>query len=94
MAAIHTSPLDRLKKDCFYYYLLKDYLDERSERFAKVRCLSNTWRVFIDGYWNLDHGHWEVRLVIRLSSHHEYLDISHEIPTTDGKLMLRLESTA
>jgi len=72
--AIHSSPLDRLKKDCFYYYLLKDDSGEdkeimedkdqgeRSRRFAESRCLSKTWRVFMDGYWALDHGQWEVCL--------------------------------
>jgi hypothetical protein len=69
--AIHSSPLDRLKKDCFYYYLLKtdggeeagdigENVQERSQRFAESRCLSKTWRVFMDGYWNLDHARWEV----------------------------------
>jgi hypothetical protein len=69
--AIHSSPLDRLKKDCFYYYLLKtdggeeagdigENVQERGLRFAESRCLSKTWRVFMDGYWNLDHGRWEV----------------------------------
>jgi hypothetical protein len=64
LGAIHTSPLDRLKKDCFYYYLLKDYGSEdghdRAGAFGKVRCLSKTWRVFMDGYWALDNGLWEV----------------------------------
>jgi len=72
--AIHSSPLDRLKKDCFYYYLLRDGSaqdgemmedrdhGERSRRFAESRCLSKTWRVFMDGYWALDHGLWEVSL--------------------------------
>jgi hypothetical protein len=72
--AIHSSPLDRLKKDCFYYYLLKggstqngEMMEdkdqtERSRRFAESRCLSKTWRVFMDGYWSLDHGLWEVCL--------------------------------
>jgi hypothetical protein len=64
-----------LKRDCFYYYLLKDDAsqdgdmmgdkdqDERSRRFAESRCLSKTWRVFMDGYWALDHGLWEVSLL-------------------------------
>jgi hypothetical protein len=64
LGAIHTSPLDRLKKDCFYYYFLKDYGGEdgqdRAGAFGKVRCLSKTWRVFMDGYWALDNGLWEV----------------------------------
>jgi hypothetical protein len=36
---------------------------ERSRRFAESRCLSKTWRVFMDGYWALDHGLWEVSLL-------------------------------
>jgi hypothetical protein len=78
--AIHSSPLDRLKKDCFYYYLLKDDSTqngemmenkdqgERSRRFAESRCLSKTWRVFMDGYWALDHGLWEVSLLSSILS--------------------------
>lgn len=91
--AIHSSPPDRLKRDCFLYYLLKDYdastpqangheepvMDVdgpdddvfvskighvqgsgKAEAFAKKRCVPSTWRVFIDGYWALDHGLWEV----------------------------------
>ncbi|ORX39985.1 nuclear pore complex assembly-domain-containing protein [Kockovaella imperatae] len=91
--AIHTSHQDRLKQDCYFYYLLRDYddasivagppasqaegnsnfemqLDEgdqessdgsesRAESFAKHRCIPRTWRVFMDGYWALDHGQWE-----------------------------------
>ena len=36
---------------------------ERSRRFAESKCLSKTWRVFMDGYWALDHGLWEVSLL-------------------------------
>ncbi|KAK8869684.1 hypothetical protein IAR55_000252 [Kwoniella newhampshirensis] len=91
--AVYSSPPDRLKRDCFFYYLLKDYdssasqtngHDEpvmdvdgsddgvfvtnvapskesgRAEAFANKRCMPRTWRVFIDGYWALDHGLWEI----------------------------------
>ncbi|WWD16050.1 hypothetical protein CI109_100475 [Kwoniella shandongensis] len=91
--AVHSSPPDRLKRDCFFYYLLKDYdaatpltngheepvmdvdgSDDdvfvskisnvqgsgKAEAFAKKRCMPKMWRVFIDGYWALDHGLWEI----------------------------------
>ncbi|KAK4683869.1 hypothetical protein P7C73_g6345, partial [Tremellales sp. Uapishka_1] len=86
LSTIGDASLDRLKKDCFFYYLLKDYdassersgqdremdLDgdaneksspakkgSRSEGFAQKRCLPKVWRIFMDGYWELDHGFWE-----------------------------------
>jgi len=39
---------------------------EESLAFAEARCLSKTWRVFMDGYWGLDHGLWEVCLLLLL----------------------------
>ncbi|RXK38601.1 hypothetical protein M231_04107 [Tremella mesenterica] len=113
--AIHSSPVDRLKRDCFFYYLLKDfpstgipnghkvsqddangdsssgdvsndgmvtddphYLsdvveyhtgmgevgkeegeEDKAEEFARRKGLPRVWRVFMDGYWNLDHERWE-----------------------------------
>ncbi|GMK58873.1 hypothetical protein CspeluHIS016_0603150 [Cutaneotrichosporon spelunceum] len=73
--AIHsTSRIDRLKRDCFLYYLVRDQsssstpngsggmdVDSASEvdiesAFVRARCLPRTWRVFMDGYWLLDHG--------------------------------------
>ncbi|WWC89930.1 uncharacterized protein L201_004859 [Kwoniella dendrophila CBS 6074] len=89
---IQSLELDRLKKDCFLYYLLKDYdvastlqsrpsmdidgqtedeeltivtkingeLSGKAQVFAKKRCMSQTWKRFIDGYWALDHGLWEL----------------------------------
>ncbi|BEI91398.1 uncharacterized protein CcaverHIS019_0402180 [Cutaneotrichosporon cavernicola] len=73
--AIHsTARIDRLKRDCFLYYLVRDQavsptangtggmdLDSASEAdsesaFVRARCLPRTWRVFMDGYWFLDHG--------------------------------------
>jgi hypothetical protein len=41
---------------------------ESSRRFAESRCLSKTWRVFMDGYWALDHGLWEVSLLSSILS--------------------------
>ncbi|WVQ98811.1 hypothetical protein IAU59_005942 [Kwoniella sp. CBS 9459] len=32
----------------------------RADGFAKRRCLPRTWRVFMDGYWALDHSLWEL----------------------------------
>ncbi|WVQ71842.1 hypothetical protein IAR50_001384 [Cryptococcus sp. DSM 104548] len=85
--SINSTDLDRLKKDCYFYYLLKDYdaqpqaaeingdgegeemdldgaalvrsCDGRAEEFAKKRCMPSQWRLFIDGYWALDHWLWE-----------------------------------
>ncbi|ODO10871.1 hypothetical protein I350_01470 [Cryptococcus amylolentus CBS 6273] len=89
--SIDSTDLDRLKKDCYFYYLLKDFdaqpkavevngygegdemdLDSgslvrpgdeqvvaRAVLFAKKRCMPSQWRLFIDGYWSLDHGLWE-----------------------------------
>ena len=59
------SDLDRLKKDCLYYYLLNDYredegVSEVAGEFARRRCLSKTWKGFMDGYWNMDNGLFEV----------------------------------
>ncbi|OCF45444.1 hypothetical protein I317_00690 [Kwoniella heveanensis CBS 569] len=31
----------------------------KADAFAKRRCLPKTWRVFMDGYWALDHSSWE-----------------------------------
>lgn len=82
--AIHTNAqIDRLKRDCFLYYLVRDADaaarpgptpngdmdvdsstdggdddDSRASTFARRRCLPRTWRVFMDGYWFLDHGRW------------------------------------
>lgn len=84
--SIHGSPVDRLKQDCFFYYLLRDCdavppkanghhremeVDEngeakstsRAEGFARRRCLPKPWRVFMDGYWALDHAMWDVSLL-------------------------------
>ncbi len=33
-----------------------DASDEREAAFVRARCLPRTWRVFMDGYWLLDHG--------------------------------------
>lgn len=67
LASIHSSDLDRLKQDCLYYYLLRDYErqstgseEDRLDGFARARRFAKTWRVFMDGYWNLDNGNWEV----------------------------------
>lgn len=30
-------------------------------KFARRRCMPRNWKIFIDGYWALDHGLWEVR---------------------------------
>ncbi|CAK9787296.1 hypothetical protein CC85DRAFT_327181 [Cutaneotrichosporon oleaginosum] len=75
--AIHsTARIDRLKRDCFLYYLVRDQAEaptvngggmevdsgsetdggERESAFVRARCLPRTWRVFMDGYWFLDHG--------------------------------------
>jgi len=82
--SIHTSSVDRLKQDCFFYYLLREYdadphksnghsgemdIDPggyesqpstRAADFSRRRCLPRSRRVFMDGYWALDHGLWEV----------------------------------
>ena len=82
--SIHTSSVDRLKQDCFVYYLLRDRdaavpstnghhgamdMDSdgketkpsrRAEIFARQRVLPGAWRTFMDGYWALDHGLWDV----------------------------------
>jgi len=89
LRAIHECSADRLKQDCFYYYLLKDYDEspgrvnghikpgmevdsekmgtvepaergKRAEGFARRRCMPLVWRTFVDGYWALDHGEWDV----------------------------------
>lgn len=85
LAAIQSSNVNRLKKDCFCYYLLLDVdhstpptsgakddieLDgesssdgkqgRKAEHFARRRCMPKTWRTFMRGYWNLDHGLYEV----------------------------------
>ncbi|OXG87592.1 hypothetical protein C349_01371 [Cryptococcus neoformans var. grubii Br795] len=89
--SIQSTELDRLKKDCYFYYLLLDY-DGQSEaqkpnghvegmdvddedailavktveatkvagKFARRRCMPRNWKIFIDGYWALDHGLWEI----------------------------------
>lgn len=84
--SIHSSPVDRLKQDCFFYYLLRDYdvvaptanghpsemeVDEgeakpssRAEGFARQRCLPKAWRVFMNGYWALDHALFDVSAMI------------------------------
>lgn len=90
--SIQSTELDRLKKDCYFYYLLLDYdgqpearkpnghvegmdVDDEdavlivksveatkvADRFARNRCMPRHWRIFIDGYWALDHGSWKVR---------------------------------
>lgn len=78
--AIHsTTRIDRLKRDCFLYYLVRDADaasrpavngdmdvdssdgdddDTPAASFARRRCLPRTWRIFMDGYWLLDHGRW------------------------------------
>ena len=84
LQAIYSSPLDRLKRDCFFYYLLKDCESTNPARsgegveslespraetkassatddFVQRRCLPTVWKVFMDGYWALDHGKWKVR---------------------------------
>lgn len=38
----------------------------KAQVFAKKRCMTQTWRRFIDGYWALDHGLWEVSSVKNL----------------------------
>lgn len=93
LAAIQASAVDRLKKDCFFYYLLRD-TDEaafagdtvmvvdgsgneedneekekqkvasRAAEFGRKRCIPRAWRVFMDGYWSLDHGLWEVSQLV------------------------------
>ncbi|RSH80342.1 uncharacterized protein EHS24_008918 [Apiotrichum porosum] len=84
LAAIHGSNVDRLKRDCFVYYLARDAdaaawstssqtvdtmdvdagsnpdTHPRAAAFARARCLPRTWRLFIDGYWHLDHGEWDL----------------------------------
>lgn len=35
----------------------------RAEGFARRRCLPKPWRVFMDGYWALDHAMWDVSLL-------------------------------
>ncbi|ORY24991.1 nuclear pore complex assembly-domain-containing protein [Naematelia encephala] len=67
--AVYSSDLDRIKRDCFFYYLLKDQdqyaADEdqgtssQAEEFARKRCLPRMWRVFMTGYWSLDHSQWD-----------------------------------
>lgn len=32
-----------------------------ADKFARKRCMPRNWKIFIDGYWALDHGLWEVR---------------------------------
>lgn len=73
LGAIHSAPIDRLKSDCFIYYLVRDRdakeggmdVDGSGEgesdnsnaaKFARRRCLPRTWKVYMDGYWALDHG--------------------------------------
>lgn len=86
LSGIHEADVDRLKRDCFVYYLARDAdaaastragngngnMDVDSAesspapesgaiaaRFARTRCLPKTWRMYMDGYWFLDHGMWE-----------------------------------
>lgn len=33
--------------------------DSYAAKFARRRCLPRTWRVYMDGYWALDHGDWQ-----------------------------------
>jgi len=39
----------------------------RAREFAKRRCIPQTWTTFMDGYWELDHGLWEVSLPSKMT---------------------------
>jgi hypothetical protein len=94
LEAIYNSPLDRLKRDVFTFYLLldcdaaddgesEDAMDGapgpstavvrhsanggRAEGFARKRCIPRHWQSFMRGYWAVDHGKWEVRILSNLS---------------------------
>ncbi len=40
----------------------KEVVSSRSKQFASKRCIPVMWTIVVDGYWDLDHGLWEVSL--------------------------------
>ncbi|WVQ78410.1 hypothetical protein IAT38_000496 [Cryptococcus sp. DSM 104549] len=111
-----SATLDRLKQDCYLYYLLKDYdarpqvetqgeggmdvdgddgvvivkstgAGSKAERFATQRCMPKKWRAFVDGYWALDNGKWELAVTSLSNASISAVNFVPEIIQTLGTIV-------